>query len=756
MAESAEYDVFISSGPVDRGVARQLAGQLRESGLSVSPDDDRLLTGRDSLRAVEDAMRRSKAIAVLVSSRSDPAGAWSNEVELAIDMSRDGKALLIPVFLDNPDPSALPLGLRRFSGVYARTDDELEAGVAAIAKAVQERRSDRAVIGVHGAIPPRPRHYFESSEVDHALSAVREALAERDGPVWLTGGAGVGKSVVASEVCRRLSAGIDVVWWTTATSEESIVGGLASLSQALDLVHSSPGTLRDYAREALAFLASGSVSWLLVLDDVVDEKAFFNWLPTSYNTGTCLVTSRLQPSERHRQRIVVINSLSSEDAVRYLRGLLPDVGAEDSSEQKLRGIANALGGHPLALRLAASSISSQRSADPNRLSELLAQLTSAQPVVTSSSVADSLKAALAHASVRHPAARALLNAMGWLSNKPFPIAMFRGASDDPFLSSTPAEITAAIDALGQHGLVYVDHDLVSAHDVIREFARSTSTDAVGFLLRLLVPAFANPESPDNWGLCASLYPHVLELSRLIAGVETLHVDAQRESVELRVGTARYLAIAGSSDDALALLHQTLADSERIFGSDHPSTLSVRSNLASMYQSLGRYVEAAALLQQTLAGSQRILGGDHPSTLSARANLAGIYQSLGRYDEAAALLQQTLADSRRILGSDHPSTLSVQANLAGIYQHDGRYEEAVALLQQTLAESERILGDDHPSTLTVRANLAGIYQSLGRHDDAVALLEQTLADSRRVLGSDHPSTLTVQANLAFVASHGHND
>ena len=196
-------------------------------------------------------------------------------------------------------------------------------------------------------------------------------------------------------------------------------------------MHSSPGTLRDYAREALALLVNGSVSWLLVLDDVVEEKAILNWLPTSYNTGMCVVTSRLQPSKRYGKRIVVINSFSQEDAVRYLRDSLPDIGTEHSAEQKLQAIANALGGLPLALGLAAGFIRRQHSADP--LSEVLSQLTSGQPIVANSSVAESLEAALAHASVRHPAASALLNAMGWLSNKPFPIALFHDASDDLFL-----------------------------------------------------------------------------------------------------------------------------------------------------------------------------------------------------------------------------------------------------------------------------------------------------------------------------------
>ena len=69
-------------------------------------------------------------------------------------------------------------------------------------------------------------------------------------------------------------------------------------------------------------------------------------------------------------------------------------------------------------------------------------------------------------------------------------------------------------------------------------------------------------------------------------------------------------------------------------------------------------ESAALLEQSVADSERILGPDHPSTLSARANLANVYLQLGRVQEAAALLEQSVADSERILGPHHQLTKGI--------------------------------------------------------------------------------------------------
>ncbi|MEU7889852.1 tetratricopeptide repeat protein, partial [Microbispora bryophytorum] len=82
-------------------------------------------------------------------------------------------------------------------------------------------------------------------------------------------------------------------------------------------------------------------------------------------------------------------------------------------------------------------------------------------------------------------------------------------------------------------------------------------------------------------------------------------------------------------------------------------LTSRNNLAGAYQAVGDLTRAIALLEQTLTDSQRVLGPDHPDTLTSRNNLAGAYQAVGDLTRAIALLEQTLTDSERMLGPDHP-------------------------------------------------------------------------------------------------------
>ncbi|MCK9879194.1 tetratricopeptide repeat protein, partial [Frankia sp. Ag45/Mut15] len=73
------------------------------------------------------------------------------------------------------------------------------------------------------------------------------------------------------------------------------------------------------------------------------------------------------------------------------------------------------------------------------------------------------------------------------------------------------------------------------------------------------------------------------------------------------------------------------------------------NLAYAYQTAGRLTDATDLYEQTLTDSTRILGPDHPNTLTSRNNLAYAYETAGRLTDATDLYEQTLTDRVRILG-----------------------------------------------------------------------------------------------------------
>jgi tetratricopeptide (TPR) repeat protein len=141
--------------------------------------------------------------------------------------------------------------------------------------------------------------------------------------------------------------------------------------------------------------------------------------------------------------------------------------------------------------------------------------------------------------------------------------------------------------------------------------------------------------------------------------------------------------------AIPLYRGALADCERVRGTDHPSTLRSRNNLAMAYRAAGRTAEAIPLLERTLADYERVRGADHPDTETTRSNLAMAYRAAGRTAEAIPLLERTLADRERVLGTDHPDTNAARADLAAVTGKQKRHQRVRSgLLYRLTWESKR--------------------------------------------------------------------
>ncbi len=80
--------------------------------------------------------------------------------------------------------------------------------------------------------------------------------------------------------------------------------------------------------------------------------------------------------------------------------------------------------------------------------------------------------------------------------------------------------------------------------------------------------------------------------------------------------------------------------EKALGPDHPDVASL-NNLASLYNSQGRYADAEPLLKRALTIQERALGPAHPDVAQSLNNLAELYRAQGRYADAEPLYQRTL-------------------------------------------------------------------------------------------------------------------
>jgi serine/threonine protein kinase/tetratricopeptide (TPR) repeat protein len=205
---------------------------------------------------------------------------------------------------------------------------------------------------------------------------------------------------------------------------------------------------------------------------------------------------------------------------------------------------------------------------------------------------------------------------------------------------------------------------------------------------------------------------------------------------------------GRYSDALKLRQETLAIQRAKLGPDDLATLKSMSNLANSYNDLGRNEDALSLREEALPILKAKLGPDHALTITGMNNLALSYSNVGREADALKLREETLAVMRSKFGAEYPELVPVMNGLATSYAEVGREGDALKLREETLALAKVKLGVDHPMTLWAMNNLAISYQTFGRQTEALALREEVLARRRVLLGPDHPDVLDAMNNLAI--------
>lgn len=201
------------------------------------------------------------------------------------------------------------------------------------------------------------------------------------------------------------------------------------------------------------------------------------------------------------------------------------------------------------------------------------------------------------------------------------------------------------------------------------------------------------------------------------------------------------------DKAGTVLEDAFERAERVLGHLDELTLSIRNNLATALENLGRIEEAEEHFEICLRDMPVALGQGSWQQVTVMGNLAGLYSRSGRLGEALRVSEDALVLSREHLGRDHVRTLAVNNSLGSLYVKRGDYKGALPIFEETLRLRETILGDENPATLTSMNNLAFLYKRVGRFDDAYALNKKTFEARKRVLGERHPQTLISLNNVA---------
>ncbi len=783
MSTTFAYDFFISRRGSVAVEAQEVADVLIGEGYKVVVQDyDFASSGHFGLD-IDRALKQSRHLLIPYSHDYD-SNFWTRQEFANFQAARaaDEQRRIGLLRCDASAPAGLLAGITH--GVLTGVADPAERRRIILSVAEGRTPAVRPTPRIFGGTMPFANRLFIGR--DDLLAAMHAALSPKDAAAALTqtavhGLGGVGKTSLAREYIERHAADYPGgVWWITAADRAGATDGLAALARALqpDLPADIPAA--EAAQTALEELARRHAAFLLVFDNAPDPGALAGLLPK--RGAKVLITSR-HPGWNRQAVPLPVNEMAEDDAVSLLLAL---AGGEDAAGA--RRLARELGCLPLALDQAGAFVREAQTSFDEYAAQMGSLLGRAggNPDYPDS-VAATFDLAITRAAERTPAAEAVLGQFAWYAPERIPLALTDlaptvRAEAIAVLSNLSLVVSAEPLASGQTVTVHRLVQTVMRNRLAAKGLEAASRSHALYRMECAFPYAFN--EPGVWPFCRVLLPHARTIASLIAPIES-----SPDLCHLLYLVASFLQASGDAAGALPFLERALDTTGRVFGADHPNTLTALNNLAYCRETLGDSAGALPIYERVLQIRERLLGSEHPTTLLSMNNLAGCLEILGASGKALPLFQRALetrerlhgADHKdtlvglhnlasclqglgdavkalplyrraaegteRVLGVGHPSTLASTDSLARCLQATGNAAEALPLYRSALEKRERLLGIEHPDTLTSRNNLAGCRYLLGDATEALQLFEETLDSRERLLGADHPDTLTSVNNLA---------
>ncbi len=772
------WDLFISYTRDDTEIAHVLSQTMENLGFSVWFDAK--LGPGEPLKAIDDALRSSGAVLVLLSASSLSSQWVRSEVAAALRVLPAQN--VFPIAVGEVDVRTLPAWLSVRQWLHVRDGKQVDALMQQLVPALEAALGDREGASgratVLGDLPPRV-------PLVGADSYLQELCRTRAGVSWIIGEPGSGKTQLAREHAFQVRDAVDFIWWESAGARTAmeIVERLSSLEAQ------SPTT--------------GSSHGLIVvdqLDGVVDNvSVLVDYLKRLGHDHRVVVTARdaaqSVPMRSGEGSVIRIGPLSDTAVAEYVDRVTTDTRTSERST--IEQVVRLVGGSPLLLRLVTTGGQLPPSPEGGELS--------GDP---ESFMRKALDLAVGNQSEGD---RRRIRVLGLCSSM---LTTIR--TDERFMLPGDEALFRWLMKSGlcaEQGGRTVFHQL--ALDYLRETSpRSSLADAVAYL----APRLPDPPAEQTREILATVAA-LTELSELVWDAEVsgnladlLIWQASVWRVAGEPGRAeplcrQALRLAADADDPLlrfralnlksalafdqgriveasATERETAELATRELGADHPMALASLANLALSLRALGDLPEAVTLLTQVVERGRQVLPAGHPDLVEALGNLAicrrdacepekalllleeatsqgvserrglqfdqlraAILTDIGRFDDAAAVLtaaveQQTMSDA-----SSANDILLSQANLATVYGRLGRLDEALALQSEVVRQAEVLQGPGHPGTLGARSNYALMLLDAGASKEALVLSIEVLDARTRTLGPDHPDTLQARVLVA---------
>lgn len=623
-----------------------------------------------------------------------------------------------------------------------------------------------------------PDHRIRGRDADignlgHVLRSTRRAV--------LTGSGGLGKSTLARYFIAKRKQNYRGVWWIDAADPAKLRAAMEALAKTLDPALAGETDSNLLVARARDAIGATRQRWLLVFDNAESPRALRNYLPEPRARLEVIVTTRWSdwPEGGHYTRMPVgVLDFSTENSPAV--ALLMQEAGRSADAAGARGLAEALGGLPLALVNAGAYLRDAQDIDFATYGERLeAAIRQAPP--EGGDYEDSVFGAVSLSLDRlSPEAAQIADILAFWAPEGLEPALFEpvSAKDETYerYQPIPAALWPVLRAegavargfaeLARRSLLerrgegaaaaYAMHRLTG--EVIRarlgEEGRAEGREAAAAVLAAAYPYDA--DFREVWPLCAALTPHVQALAGHRAASAAAHYLYNQASI--------WLGEMRQDLPALLLARAALTAKKRRLDPLHREVGVGYTALGIRWKALDRPVMAEKLMARAAEISEQNPEiGDEDRAVwfsnhgSALKDLGRRALAAGRGPEAAALFrraarrhhQALLLDRRR---GDRRKIATRLNNLGTLRQAQGRRGAAIRLGRMVLRIRREVLAPDDPLLAHSLHNLAARLLQTPDWREAEPLLDQALEVREDAFAAypRHPARIDTATFLAQAA------
>ncbi|KAL6801419.1 P-loop containing nucleoside triphosphate hydrolase protein [Trichoderma sp. SZMC 28013] len=596
----------------------------------------------------------------------------------------------------------------------------------------------------------------------------------------LCGPGGIGKSQVALEYCfrrRSKDAKCSVFWVNAATVarfEESLnrIASECSIDAPEGAKSDAPLLLKDWLE------VEHIGPWLMVIDNVDDEDAFFHGkmtigktpsecIPNS-QTGSLLFTTRSRKvafGVANPATPIMIHELGKTEGLEFVKKQLQDTEPENVVLELLEELDYT----PLAITQAVAFMVKRQMTIQQYLEQYRRNGTikstlpnnelsdHPRPEDTPESVAKTWK--LSFEAIRNSNRKAadLLCLINFFQHHGIPAILLQDTDElgESSYFQEAAELLKAFSIIDENDSVFSTHRLVQlATRWWLEEENPEDVDKWAFqALKSITSQFPAPSSQpqsDYFKLGDILLPHAEWI--LQYQFKTTTKDSEITRAKLLASTGRFIHWKGNYDEARSRFKESFEINYQNLGEKHVDTLVSMGLLGWTLAVFDQDLLSLPVLKQVVEYRREVLGEDHPMTIDSLSDLATAVFLTGDYEESEKMQREALARSEQVLGLKHNDTMNCMAHLSSVLDEQGKTEEAEKLALQVYEIKAELLGYLNPDTLVAEHNVAYMLsQDEEKVDEAISLYRRSLRNKSEVLGLAHNETIITAYNLVLYLS-----